>query len=1173
MNEEFKEIKVKYMKRKALIARLGAIAALSGGLLLFAACPNLLEKEPEPTRYTVNFSAGAGRGTAPASQTVEEGKNITLPDQGNMMPPAGSDRTFTGWTAGGKTYAAGTTFTVNGNTSFVAQWTSASSTTYTISFTTGEGGGTAPASQTLTYGTSITLPDQGNMTAPTGKTFDGWTTGYQDYAAGATIPVLGNTVFTAQWTSESSGYTISFTTGDGTGTPPASQKVAHGTDITLPGKGDMIAPTGKTFAGWKNGDTTKQAGESFTVYGPANLIAQWAVEPIDPAKTYVEFNNLEEFPVVIYSDPSHLTEIARVPAEGTGHIETDPKPQGTSFYPQFLLEFEGIPITYDGAIILLRVDEKKVNKANISKLSSIQTGSAFIKIENNSNNSMTFNKGNSELSSLGTNTTIISTMESAAYRIEPGAASQYAAMKNGSTPIAFPSQVSQFEAEMLYIFAYNGTSLTLSSTQSVMQALTMLPAPTQVAVSMATSSISLTWSAVENATSYKVYRSSALDGQDEFLETVSASPYTGSETLSPGTSYYYKVQALNAERESPLSTAAAVMILPSVQGLAAQVKDAASISLSWSAVEGAAEYKVYRSSGQSYEPLKTVSGLTTYTDESPSVGTGYTYKIQAVNTQTAGISLLSTEYAARILAAPQLSPQTASATSITLSWEAVTGATTYKLHRSSSPDTDFTIIQTLSQQTYTDQGLSEGTTYYYKVQGTNAQGDGVLSAPVMILPAPQDVQAQAAEEEASITLTWAAAAGATSYQVYRSTSANTGYISVGTTSSLSYTDENLNWRTAYYYKIQALNTTTSGASPLSAEASATTPTPLGYYSVGTTAEMNAAIQSVKTASYSTFTIALTGSLSLNTVSLSRSSSNAVLTIISEGAGEKIINLSSLSIGSGISLVLEQDVTLEGLDSGDRLVQIASGSSFTMKAGSKVHGNTGGGVYVNGGTFTMSGGAISGNSSYTGGGVYVSSGTFTLSGGEISGNTASYSYSSSYGGGGVYVGGGTFTMSGGAISGNSSSGYVVGGGVNVNGGTFTMSGGEISGNSSFSSNGGGGVFVYTGTFTLSNGEISGNSASSGGGVFVRGGTFTMSGGAISGNTASSSGGGGGVYVNSSGTFIKQSGGVIYGSDGGSLQNIATNGQAVRAYNGNRFFNHNGTAGVGVLLNSNDAWGWQ
>ena len=105
------------------------------------------------------------------------------------------------------------------------------------------------------------------------------------------------------------------------------------------------------------------------------------------------------------------------------------------------------------------------------------------------------------------------------------------------------------------------------------------------------------------------------------------------------------------------------------------------------------------------------------------------------------------------------------------------------------------------------------------------------------------------------------------------------------------------------------------------------------------------------------------------------------------------------------------------------------------------------------------------------------------------------------GGGVNVGEqGTFTMSGGTISGNYGSGG--GGGVGVQG-TFIMSGGTISGNSG--PWGGGGVAVFDGVgagFTMTGGVISGNSAkdsgSQGGGVWVNyEASFTLEGGTIYG----------------------------------------------------------------------------
>ncbi len=206
---------------------------------------------------------------------------------------------------------------------------------------------------------------------------------------------------------------------------------------------------------------------------------------------------------------------------------------------------------------------------------------------------------------------------------------------------------------------------------------------------------------------------------------------------------------------------------------------------------------------------------------------------------------------------------------------------------------------------------------------------------------------------------------------------------------------------------------------------------------------------------------------------------------------------------------------------------------------KVAGASDGVGVNNGGTFTMTGGTISGGiASNCGGGVY-NNGTFTMSGGAISGN----SVDGSGNGGGVYNSG-VFTMSGGAISENSS--YNKGGGV-YNSGTFTMTGGAISGNTATIQGGGvyNGEHDSTGTFTLNGGEISDNSAGFGGGVY---GKFIMNGGEVCRNTAGTSGGGvlgfsteingGTIGYNSApsgygGGVYNQSGGGAFNMTGGEI----------------------------------------
>ena len=141
------------------------------------------------------------------------------------------------------------------------------------------------------------------------------------------------------------------------------------------------------------------------------------------------------------------------------------------------------------------------------------------------------------------------------------------------------------------------------------------------------------------------------------------------------------------------------------------------------------------------------------------------------------------------------------------------------------------------------------------------------------------------------------------------------------------------------------------------------------------------------------------------------------------------------------------------------------------SGNNVSSGSGGGVYVyTSGTFTMDGGIISKNNAQSGGGVYVyQNGSFNMKGGEIRNNQAANGSSGE--GGGVYVYGGTFTMDGGTISGNTA--IENGGGVYVNKNSFTMGDGTISGNTANAA--GGGVYMYSGSFTMTGGSITGNGA--------------------------------------------------------------------------------------------------
>ncbi|MDR1073103.1 MAG: hypothetical protein LBL45_05445, partial [Treponema sp.] len=290
-----------------------------------------------------------------------------------------------------------------------------------------------------------------------------------------------------------------------------------------------------------------------------------------------------------------------------------------------------------------------------------------------------------------------------------------------------------------------------------------------------------------------------------------------------------------------------------------------------------------------------------------------------------------------------------------------------------------------------------------------------------------------------------------------------------------------------------------------------------------------------------------------------------------------------TVPSGITLVLDSNLTLNGNGKEARVVFV-KGGALIMKEGSTVRDSQDGGVYVvEGGAFTLEGGEIRDNRAFSssndayGGGVHVNSGTFIMSGGVISDNAVSSSSFSVFGGG-VFVWESAFTMSGGAIRGNTASGsYSDGGGVYVSGNSiFTMSGGTISGNAV--EGGGGGVHIWNSAFRMSGGSISNNRASSsdsfGGGVYVSSNsTFTMSGGSISNNAAHD--GGGGVFVNAA-TFTMESGeirdNIAFKVGGGGGVYMASDNSAFTmlggAISGNAV--ENGAGGGVIVGGSNSAF---
>jgi|GEM_PF-4956020 len=167
---------------------------------------------------------------------------------------------------------------------------------YTVTYSAGEGSGTAPAGGSYKAGATFALPDPTGLSKD-GCTFDKWNDGTTDYAVGATYTMPAkNVTFTATWKEDeetpptpSTKYTVTFRGGVGVdGAAPTGGSYEADATFILPAATGLSKP-GYLFDKWNDGTTDYAVGATYTM--PAKNVtftATWKVDTsqIDPEVKY-----------------------------------------------------------------------------------------------------------------------------------------------------------------------------------------------------------------------------------------------------------------------------------------------------------------------------------------------------------------------------------------------------------------------------------------------------------------------------------------------------------------------------------------------------------------------------------------------------------------------------------------------------------------------------------------------------------------------------------------------------------------------------------------------------------------------------------------------------------------------------------------------------------------------
>ncbi len=256
-------------------------------------------------------------------------------------------------------------------------------------------------------------------------------------------------------------------------------------------------------------------------------------------------------------------------------------------------------------------------------------------------------------------------------------------------------------------------------------------APTTIDVmAVNSSSMQITWAAVEGATGYQLFRSFGPTGTFTLAASTTTNSYLNAG-LTLNRTYFYRVRAYTMVGTTrvvgPYSTIDSAKPIPAAAtNILAASGGYDRINLSWTPAIGAGGYTVYRSTSLT-GTYSIVGNVTTsnYINTGLGFNTTYYYKVRSyylVN-GVKNYGMMSEPVSAKtVLSTPTVTSSNLSTTSIKLSWGAISGASGYEVYRSTTSTGTYALQGTVTTNTYSKTSLVRGTVYYYKVRAYRLVG-------------------------------------------------------------------------------------------------------------------------------------------------------------------------------------------------------------------------------------------------------------------------------------------------------------------------------------------------------------------------------------------------------------------------------------------------------------------
>lgn len=235
-----------------------------------------------------------------------------------------------------------------------------------------------------------------------------------------------------------------------------------------------------------------------------------------------------------------------------------------------------------------------------------------------------------------------------------------------------------------------------------------------------------TWSKTTGATSYEVQYCKDGGSWSAVASTTSTS-YTVSD-LEPNTTCQFKVRALNKNGSTTQRSTYSAVASAATRGISGTVTSGTTMVLKWTAISGAAKYTLQKYDAAAFKwiDVATVTG-TSYTVDNPESA-----EFRVIAKNSSGTALYTSEVFVRRGSGASVIQR---GHNVTVMWSAVSGATSYKVSRTTLENYTGAETDTYSTSTYKAQYfIAPGFTHTFKVSAILSSGEQVLCDVKVLAP-------------------------------------------------------------------------------------------------------------------------------------------------------------------------------------------------------------------------------------------------------------------------------------------------------------------------------------------------------------------------------------------------------------------------------------------------------